>query len=273
VRPLTDAPDITVIAAELLGKHVAANQVLYAEIDTDALVGAVVHEWSDEHGALVTGAHSLTAVGPQLLAQLASGRTVVVEDVRTEPMAGPLETYERRSLRSFVVVPLVKDDRLVALLGVLQRTPRRWLRTEVALVEEVAERTWSAVAQARAEAANRETNQRLQLALDSANMGAFVWYPQEDRTEPDARMLELFGLPPDGTINLAVALAQLIHPDDRQRYANAVGRAMDRSGDGRLREDIRVMRRRANVGSRSRPGWSSPASLAYRPASWEWRPT
>jgi PAS domain S-box-containing protein len=242
VRPLTDARDITLCAAQLLGTHVDANQVLYAEIDTDAHVGAVVHEWSDEHGALVTGAHSLTAVGPELLAQLATGHTVVVEDVRGEPKAGPLETYERTSLRSFVVVPLVKDERLVALLGVLQRTPRHWLPSEVALVEEIAERTWSAVERARAEAALRETNQRLQLALDAASMGAFVWYPSEDRTEPDARMLELFGLPPDGTIDLATTLPRLLHPDDRHRYADAVGRAMDPSGEGRLREDIRVMR-------------------------------
>jgi signal transduction histidine kinase/CheY-like chemotaxis protein len=242
VRPLTDAGDITLFAAQFLGTHIAANQILYAEIDPDAHVGAVVHEWSDEHGPLVTGAHSLTAAGPQLLAQLASGKTVVVEDVRLEPMAGPLETYERRSLRSFVVVPLVKNDRFVALLGALQRTPRRWLRREVALVEEIAERTWSAVERARAESAVRKTHQHMQLALDAANMGAFVWYPHEDRTDPDARMLELFGLPPDGAINLAVALAQLIHPDDRQRYADAVARAMDAAGEGRLREDIRVLR-------------------------------
>jgi signal transduction histidine kinase len=161
VRPLTDASDITVLAAELLGKHLAANQVLYAEIDTTAHVGAVVHEWSDEHGALVTGAHPLTDIGPELLAELGRGLTAVIEDVHLAPMAGPLETYDRWSLRSFVVVPLVKNDRFVALLGALQRTPRRWLRTEVALVEEVAERTWSAVERARAESALRETNQRL----------------------------------------------------------------------------------------------------------------
>ena len=87
----------------------------------------------------------------------------------------------------------------------------------------------------------RESAERLQLALDAADLGTFVWHVDEDRTESDDRMMRLFGLTPDGTLNLAEALGRLIHPDDRVRYAAAVGRAIDPSGPGALREDIRVL--------------------------------
>jgi len=92
----------------------------------------------------------------------------------------------------------------------------------------------------RAQSALRESEARLQLALDAAAMGTFVWYPAEDRAEGDARMMALFGLPGDGLLALRTALAESIHAEDGPRYAAAVGRAIDPAGDGALREDIRV---------------------------------
>src|SRR5262249_54469847 len=71
-------------------------------------------------------------------------------------------------------------------------------------------------------------------------MGTFLWYPLEDRTEPDPRMLELFGLPADGSVSLPSALATLIHPQDRDRYAAAVAQAIDADDPGELRQQIRV---------------------------------
>jgi PAS domain S-box-containing protein len=86
----------------------------------------------------------------------------------------------------------------------------------------------------------RESEARLRLALDAAELGTFVWDPAADRGEPDARMRALFGLPPDGALNLAAALAGMLHPADRGRYAAAVARALDPAGGGALREEIRV---------------------------------
>jgi PAS domain S-box-containing protein len=93
----------------------------------------------------------------------------------------------------------------------------------------------------RTESALQESRERLRLALDAAQLGAFVWYPQEDRAEADARMMALFGLPSDGILSLATALADRIHPADAARYAEAVGRATDPGGTGALREVIRVV--------------------------------
>lgn len=87
----------------------------------------------------------------------------------------------------------------------------------------------------------RVSESRLQLALDASSSGTFVWYVDEDRTESDPRMLDLFGLTPNGNLNLAEALAKLIHTDDREGYAAAVVKATDPNGSGELREDIRVV--------------------------------
>lgn len=84
-------------------------------------------------------------------------------------------------------------------------------------------------------------NQRIQLALDAAGIGSFTYYPQDDRGEPDARLMTLLGLPPDAPMSLAVALATVIHPQERDDYARAVARALDPAGEGLLQEDIRVV--------------------------------
>ncbi|GLW36038.1 SpoIIE family protein phosphatase [Actinoplanes regularis] len=85
--------------------------------------------------------------------------------------------------------------------------------------------------------------ERLQVALDAAGMGTFVWHARQDYAESDPRMLELFALPADGVLSLAGALTSMIHPDDRQRYSDAVAAALDPAGDHQLAQDIRVRRR------------------------------
>jgi PAS domain S-box-containing protein len=87
----------------------------------------------------------------------------------------------------------------------------------------------------------RESQRRLQLALDAADLGAFVWHPQRDHSEADDRMMAMFGLPPEGDLTLTGAMERSIHPDDAANYLAAVQRALDPSGDGRFHYDVRVL--------------------------------
>ncbi len=86
----------------------------------------------------------------------------------------------------------------------------------------------------------RESQVRLQLALDASALGTFVWYVQEDRAEWDAQMWALFSPSTDAPLSLPTALS-MIHPDDRDRYALAVAKAIDTSGPGRHKSEIRVI--------------------------------
>ncbi len=87
-----------------------------------------------------------------------------------------------------------------------------------------------------------ESEERLRLALGAAAMGSFIWHVEEDRGEPDARMEALLGVPLGHGVTLREALATLIHPDDRPRYAMAVARALHPAGPGTLNEDVRFQR-------------------------------
>jgi preprotein translocase subunit SecD len=103
--------------------------------------------------------------------ELRAGRTVRVDDTAADPLtAGPIQqaAYAAIGTRAFIDAPLIKTGRLAAILYVLNDSPRAWTNSEVALVEEVAGRTWAAVERACAEAALRESERLLRAIGESS---------------------------------------------------------------------------------------------------------
>ncbi|HEY0960806.1 MAG TPA: ATP-binding protein [Pseudomonadales bacterium] len=90
-------------------------------------------------------------------------RTFVCNDVDQDPA---LTTLDRESLAVHGVGALVSatvrrgDRHPIWAMSVSTRTPRMWTVAEIALVEDVAERTWSAIERARAERALRDADRR-----------------------------------------------------------------------------------------------------------------
>ncbi|WP_207540474.1 PAS domain-containing protein [Sabulicella rubraurantiaca] len=89
------------------------------------------------------------------------------------------------------------------------------------------------------EEALRESEARLRLALDAAQMGSFVWGPGEDCAQPDARTLALFGATRPEELSLR-GVPDLLHPADREPHAALIERALNPAGDGALRSEVRV---------------------------------
>ncbi|MCB0108810.1 MAG: GAF domain-containing protein, partial [Caldilineaceae bacterium] len=240
LRPLADAVEIQQTVAHIALAGFGVDRCYYCEI---AEGKAVIRRDAARAGLpSVIGVYPL-ADFPLLQAVIAAGQPFVVADAHnTDILDEPLrQLCLQLQVISFIDVPIIKHGRAIGVLCITQSTPRQWTPFDVELAVETAERTWSAVERARAEAQLRESQERLRLALDATEMGTFLYHVAGDRGEPDARMLALFGLPPDGTLNLAEALMHLIHPADRDRYAAAVARATDPAGDGMLHSEIRVL--------------------------------
>ena len=219
LRGLADAEEVVAAAAEALGRHMGAAQVGYGEIDASGEWLLIDREWND--GAVGSNArrHRLDDYGSDFIADLRRGRTVVVEDVRLDARTcapEALDTFARAGVASFVTVPLVKEGRLVAVLGVHHGEPRRWPRHEVALAEQVAERTWTAAARARSEAELRRSEARLASALEVARLGTFDWDLVTGGVALDDRARALFGFGADEGRTADEVFAR-VHPDDLPR--------------------------------------------------------
>src|SRR6185436_6631169 len=196
LRPLSDPLDVQETAARLLGEHLHVNRVGYAEIENHRYI--IRREYA--HGVSPLAIHGPAGTfGASLRDAYRRGDTVVVNDVRTDPRFTELErgSLQERQIAAMVGVMLLKGGRLVAAFGANHATPRLWTPTEIALVHDVAERTWAAVERARAEAALREREQRMRLALDASAGGSWTWDARTNQLDWDQAFRAIYGFTRD----------------------------------------------------------------------------
>ena len=158
------------------------------------------------------------------------GRMVVIDDVRSDPRVSEaaLAAFDAINMRACVTVVLIKNDRWVAAFGVDSATPRAWTEQERELVREVAERTWAAAEQARAEAALRESEARHRRLFETMEEGFAVGEMVRDaRGEPidwrflvvNAALERLSGLRPEDVVG---RLGSEVFPDDYRDWVQII---------------------------------------------------
>lgn len=179
IRPLTDPVLVMGAASEAVGEHLGVDQVAYAEIEMGTGTAIVRRDWRSGAATSLVGRHQLSRFGT-FADDLARGESVVIDDIAEDPRTSSAEArnaFARADIVAMLEVPLVKDDKLHALLSVSCRQPRHWTGHDLAIVREAAERTWAAVEQSRAEERRdflmKEVNHRskniLSLVLAIAN--------------------------------------------------------------------------------------------------------
>ncbi len=149
------------------------------------------------------------------------------------------------TLTAFLGVPLIEAGRTAGIIGVGNREGG-YTQTELQSLEALAPAVMEALRRVRTEQALRESEVRLQLALDSAHIGIHVWDIISGELHWDDRLRSLWGLPPGAPVNYDVFLAG-VHPDDRGSVQQAVQGALDPAGDGRFFKEYRVVGRNDGV--------------------------
>ncbi|TPE51642.1 PAS domain S-box protein [Amaricoccus solimangrovi] len=167
LRPLTEAVEVLDVAMRLLAGQLDVMGATCLEIDADedgfALIAS--HERSPARASAPT---RLSAFAPDMAEAYRAGSTLSCRDTELEPER---DAYRAVGIRAWVGVPLVKQGRLLAIVGVHSREPRDWTREEVRLLEDVAERAWAAVERARAEAALAASEGRYRSFFETMRQG------------------------------------------------------------------------------------------------------
>ncbi|WP_018259909.1 GAF domain-containing hybrid sensor histidine kinase/response regulator [Methylobacterium sp. WSM2598] len=172
LRDLADPLAVREAATRSLGLHLGADRVGYGEVsDADGAPRlTIAQDWCAQGVASIAGQHDMTRYASAFLADFLAGRTVVFEDMRSDPRTAGQSSeaaHARLAVRAQIVVPLVKAGRLSAVLFVHSVEARPWSADDVSLVGEVAERTWAAVERARAERMVQERNARLEILAEA----------------------------------------------------------------------------------------------------------
>lgn len=167
LRPIKDPGEVLATAGRVLGEHLRANRVGYAEDLGDGVNVAVTRDYTNGVRGL-TGIFRYDDYGPALVEALRAGRTVVRPDVANDPLLtrDEKQAHAVLDIGASVNVPLVKGGKLISILFLHFREAHAFSPEEVALLENVAERTWDAVQRARAEEALRESEDGLRRLND-----------------------------------------------------------------------------------------------------------
>jgi PAS domain S-box-containing protein len=159
LRRVTEPHDIMREAAHALGSELGVNRIGYGQIQNDDTV--ILESFFESGVPALQGRFALAHFGSHHLERNQRGQLVVLSDVANdhqENQAG----WAAIDTQAFVSVPLLRDGQLRTTFYVNSKTPRHWPAEDLALIEDVAARTWDAVERARAEAALRSANERLE---------------------------------------------------------------------------------------------------------------
>ena len=235
LRSVVTSHEIIEAASAMIGAELDAARVIYAEAGApgDAKSIDVRFEWVRAGVAPGAGAR-LDDLSPELVAALRAGQLVAVDDAARDARTAGHVTAGTGAL---MALPLLKADRLTSVVFLQSAQPRHWQDIELRLLQDVAERTWTALDALRSHQALRDSEARLSAVFDSLPVGVGV-------ATPDGKLvlsnLEMQRYIPNG----------ILPSRDDQRFA----RWTSHHADGRLVERHDYPGARALRGERVVPG-------------------
>ena len=223
LRDLDDPNTIMEATVKGLGQFLEADFAGYGEVDEELGINVISREWSRWVVSNEGRQFPLKDFLPNMVEELKSGRPLAIDDVDTDPrMSDPAarEIYNTINAKSGLAVPLLKNQRLVALLYLNTANPRKWTTDELMLVQDVAERTWTAVQKARAEIELREIEGRFRIIAES--LPALVWIvtPDLELTFTNDRWVRYSGFPKEHA--LGHSWMTTIYPPDLERMQQEI---------------------------------------------------
>jgi PAS domain S-box-containing protein len=208
VHAIADASDDVIFAKDLQGRYRFANPAMLAA------VGRPAHEVI---GRTDLEVHRDGRAARRLMANdrdiLASG------EVREREESMTMEDGEVRHWLSRKMPLRDPDGSIVGVLGIARDSPRRWVGA----------------------AARAPARLKLLMGIQAAGLVMAEIDYRTDRNHISAELARLIELGEDEMVVPRQAIFDRVHPDDRQRYLDAVTAAIDPHGNGLLAIDVRAL--------------------------------
>ncbi|WP_155951311.1 GAF domain-containing protein [Rhizobium mesoamericanum] len=207
-------------SSRLLGDHICADRTVYEEIIAqNGTLSSNVQAQHIRHGRpLPSGVdHSAKSRG-WVDDALGKGRAVVVADTSTDPRLAEdvRKAWLLAGNKAIAVVPLLRNGREVVNFCVQHSQARAWTAAEVAMIAEVAERTWAATERARAESALKRSEDRFKRFAAASQSAIWIRNARTlDFEYAGPAVQVIYGLSPDTVMKDELALGACVVPEDR----------------------------------------------------------
>jgi PAS domain S-box-containing protein len=201
------------VVCRMLGEHLQANRVTYADIEGKEFITR--DSWVKDVSPRVRRG-LITVFGNTRIEAFRRGETIWSDDVIADSRFSDAEQENFRAIeiRALVSVGLTMNGQWIGTFGVHSKTPRIWTNAEIELIREVAERRWSAAERARVDEVLREREQRLRLALDASRAGYWMQDARTGHVDWDDRFREIYGLTAGEPASFEAWLGR-VHEEDR----------------------------------------------------------
>jgi PAS domain S-box-containing protein len=192
LRSLADPIAIQAESTHVLGEYLNVNRVTYFEVIGDDYV--VERDYVDQLPHLF-GRYPVSSFGQTLLSVYQNGIVAFSNDVKADVdlAAAKKQAFADIQIGAYIGVPLVKNGQFVAGLTIHSIEPRQWTTSEITIAVETAERTWSEIERARAEAAVRQSEAKYRSLFESIDEGFCIieLIYDENGAAVDYRFLEV----------------------------------------------------------------------------------
>lgn len=162
----TDADEILAISTRMVGEYLGVGICAYADMDDDEDGFTIRGDWRLPGYSSIVGRYSLKDFGHLAVSRLSDGKPLIIEDNRRELVPEESAAYQAIGVTATICIPLIKGGKLTALMAIHDGQPRQWHLRELALLDEVTERSWAHIARVRAEADVREGERRFREELE-----------------------------------------------------------------------------------------------------------
>ena len=115
------------------------------------------------------------------------------------------------------------------------------LSWDLEMLQGLADHVAGAFARLQAQSELRASEERLRLAIESAQLGTWDYDPRTGELELSPRCKELFGMPLNARPDPA-AFMELVDPEDRKALEKAAMKALDPKGHGEFDAEYRARR-------------------------------
>ncbi|GBQ10108.1 signal transduction histidine kinase [Swaminathania salitolerans LMG 21291] len=232
LRALDSESEILSLCAKILGETIEADRAGFADVDCGRELAHVVDAWRrDASMADISGLYAFRAFG-DYIDTLKRGEIVAIADVATHPLTSrQAESFAKLGIAALLNLPLMENGALQAVAIVHFDHRHRWDEITLAFVRTVADRSWAAIRQVRAQEALRLMNETLEeLAIRRTRERDRLWAISADLlalTDQDGRLRYLnpswersFGRKVQEWSGSKFEL--FVHPADRPRAAEAL---------------------------------------------------
>lgn len=172
IRDTKDAGQIAFAATEILGQVFGVSRVGYGVINEQTGAFYVDKEWNAPDVIGLPKSLNLHDFG-SFIDDLKRGNFIAIDDVENdERTRNAASSLKELSVASFVNVPIIEQNRLIAVLYINHAEKRNWSSEDLALINEFSERIKTATGRLNSEMALRESD--LQLRKINENLEAEV---------------------------------------------------------------------------------------------------